>query len=147
MFALKGRGLIDLVLQHLPEGIEKAMQKRHTKWCEDSSLFPWSSGEEIGATLRISFKRGLPGETFALSWGVVFEGRELRPEIIFYEGDVAGLMDTAVRDGTRSGGVEARQEIDRIAARGVKVAERDFVGKVIEKIQSAAVAHKMLEGV
>lgn len=147
MFALKEKDQIDLVTRLLPEGIEKAMQKRHTKWCDDVSLLPWTSGDEIGATLRIYFKRGSPGEIFALSWGVVFEGREFRPEIILYEGDVAGQMDTVVRQGAKRGGEEARQEIERIAAQGVKCAERDFVGKVIEKIQSAVVAHKMLEGV
>jgi hypothetical protein len=146
MFALRGKKLIEVVLQHIPEDIERLMQKRHTKWCDDARLVPWSRGEgggEIGATLRVSPR--FSQETYALSWGAALNASST-VEIFLYEGDVAHLIYRAA-SGTEERDA-AKREIQHLAYNKTKCKDvKDLVSKIIQKIQDAVVAHKMLEGV
>jgi len=143
MFALKGRGLIDLVLQHLPEGIERLMQKRHTKWCDSAWLVPWSVEDEVGATLRVTLKSSQ--DAFSVSWGAALNDCS-KVEIYLYDGDVANWLCKAATGEDSQSVLAAREEIRLLSGKMVRCLDaKDLVGKVIEKIQSAVVAHKMLE--
>lgn len=142
MFALRGKKLIEVVLQRIPDDIERLMQKRHTKWCNDAQIVPWSAREEIGATLRIS-PRFSP-EDYALSWGAHLNQASV-VEIYLYEGDMARNLFDAATNPLEEVRTESIRAVSILSSGGIKCKDvTDLVGKIIERIQNVVVAHKMM---
>jgi hypothetical protein len=148
MFVLVGKDLVDLVTRRIPEVVEKVMQRGHSKWCDSARIVPWSAGDEVGATLRVSIKpssvRASRGD-FALSWGVALNGQS-KMEIALYDGDMAGLLHESLfgRDGQVD---DVRLDLDSAIKGRVGCADVNvLVSRVVEKVRNAVVAHKMMEG-
>lgn len=146
MFVMAGKDLMYLVTWRIPEVVEKVMQKGHSKWCDSARIVPWSAGEEVGATLRFSIKRGSKGD-FALSWGAAYDEHS-KVSLTLYDGDVAGLLyDAVFGPGGPDRADNAKIDLDgTVKGRVECVAVKDLVSRIVEKIRNVAVAHKMMEG-
>src|SRR3990170_8940786 len=132
MFVIAGTSLIEMVTKCIPAGIERVMQKRHTKWCDHAKVVPWTAGDVVGGTIRISMGRSLP-DYYSISWGAEFDERS-NVDMFLYEGDVAEVIFRAAMEDDVDGGM--RQDLRRIFERRVRCGKAtDLVSRVIQMIQ------------